>query len=445
MAPRISTGEVSSEALTRACLERVETANPALNAFITILADTAVAQARTADREMASGHYRGLLHGIPVSLKDLLDVSGVPTTAASRVRDGHLADADAIVVTRLREAGAVFIGKCNLHEFAFGTTNQESAYGPAKHPLDLTRSPGGSSGGSAVSVVTGMAFASIGTDTGGSIRIPAAACGLVGLKPSLGEVDASGIVPLSRTLDHVGSLCRSVTDAAILHDVLKGVPSRPEVMPRPAAITLGIPRVLFQHRLDPDVASAFADTCRRLQETGVVLKEVVIPHAADTAAIYLHIVLSEAAEYHARTLDSMPDAYQPDIRLRLEMGRYVLGEDYARALHGRDILRQEVGDAIAELDGLLLPTLPIVAPPLGSMLVRVGETDEPVRNAMLRLTQLFNITGHPALTIPCGTTAAGLPIGAQFVGHQNRTNSLLQMGRAVEPAVWPGGFSVTAQ
>ncbi|MGE0447275.1 MAG: amidase, partial [Vicinamibacterales bacterium] len=195
LAPRIRAGEVSSEALTRACLERIEAGNAALNAFITVTADLAIAQAREADREIAAGTYRGLLHGVPLSLKDLIDVEGLPTTAASHVRDGHVARADAVAVQRLRAAGAVIVGKTNLHEFAFGTTNEESAYGSARHPLDPSRSPGGSSGGSAVTVATGMALASIGTDTGGSIRIPSAACGLVGLKPSLGEVETTGVVP----------------------------------------------------------------------------------------------------------------------------------------------------------------------------------------------------------------------------------------------------------
>ena len=445
LAPRIRAGDVSSEALTRACLDQIDAENPALSAFITVLAEAAIDQARAADREVAAGNYRGPLHGVPLSLKDLLDMQGVATTAASHVRDGHVAGADAVAVARLREAGAVIIGKCNLHEFAFGTTNEESAYGPAKHPLDPARSPGGSSGGSAVSVATGMAYASIGTDTGGSIRIPSAACGLVGLKPSLGEVDTSGVVPLSWTLDHVGPLCRSVSDAAILHDVLRGATPRPEATPRHSAIALGIPRGYLLDRLDAGVAGAFDATCARLQESGVVLVDVHIPHAADSASIYLHVVLAEAAAYHARTLETMPDAYQPDVRVRLELGRYVLAEDYVRALRGRDVLQREVDAALTALDGLLLPALAIPAPLRGSTTVRLGDADEPIRGAMLRLTQPFNITGHPALTIPCGLTAEGLPVGAQFVGHRDRTAALLQVGRSVESVVWPDGFAVSTR
>ncbi len=435
LAPRLRTGDVSSERLTRACLAQIERLNPSLNAFITVTAEAALDEARTADREIAAGTYRGPLHGIPVSLKDLIDQQGVPTTAASHVRDGHVAAADAPLVTRLREAGAVLVGKTNLHEFAFGTTNEDSAYGPARHPLDPTRSPGGSSGGSAVSVATGMAMASIGTDTGGSIRIPAAACGVVGLKPSLGEVDATGVVPLSWTMDHVGPLCRSVNDAAILLDVLRGTTPRPEATPKPEAITLGVLRGPWFERVDPAVGAAFAATCERLRAAGVTLRDMTIPHAEDTGTIYLHLVLGEAAAYHGTTLEATPEAYQPEVRLRLEMARNVLAEDYVRALRGRAALLAEVDAALTGCDALLLPGLAIPAPPLGTVSLDVGGTDEPIRNAMLRLTQLFNITGHPALTIPCGSTAHGLPVGAQFVGQRDRTGALLQVGRSVEAVV----------
>jgi aspartyl-tRNA(Asn)/glutamyl-tRNA(Gln) amidotransferase subunit A len=236
-----------------------------------------------------------------------------------------------------------------------------------------------------------------------------------------------------------------VTDAAILLDVLRGTSPRPEATPKPSAVTFGVPRGYLLDRLDTEVGTAFAATCERLREAGVVLRDVTIPHAADTGTIYLHIVLAEAAAYHGPTLDAMPEAYHPDVRLRLEMARYVLAEDYARALRGRAVLTGEVDTALEGLDGLLLPALAIPAPKLGTTAVRLGGSDEPIRNAMLRLTQLFNITGHPALTIPCGTTAEGLPLGAQIVGLRDRTGALLQVGRSVESAIWPDGFAVSAR
>jgi len=426
--------ELTAETATERCLSAIVERNPSLNAFITVLADAARKQARLADIDIAAGLSRGPLHGVPVSLKDLIDLSGTATTAASRVRQGHMATRDAPIVTCLREAGAVLIGKTNLHEFALGTTNEDSAFGPARHPLDPSRSPGGSSGGSAASVLAGMAYASIGTDTGGSIRIPAAACGLVGLKPTLGEVPTDGLVPLSGTLDHVGPICRSVEDAQILYDVLRGTPAAQGTRPQAArGLRLGVLRGYFMAQLDPQVATGFENGCARLEEAGIELHDVAIPHAGDIAPIYLHIVLSEAAAYHARTLESRADDYTTNVRLRLEMGRYILAEDYVRALRGREVLMHEVDAALDSSDGLLLPSVPIPAHTIGVTSVRLGGSDEPVRNVTLRLTQLFNLTGHPAITVPCGSTSEGLPIGAQIVGYRSRTSALLEVARAIEP------------
>ena len=276
-----------------------------------------------------------------------------------------------------------------------------------------------------------MACASIGTDTGGSIRIPSAACGLVGLKPTLGELPTDGIVPLSATMDHVGPICHSVDDARLLYEALGG--ARAAGAARGArGITIGRLHDYFMTLLAEDVASCFDDACTRLREAGVRIHDAAIPHAGDIAPVYLHIVLTEAAVFHASTLEVMADAYTPNVRLRLEMGRYILAEDYARALGGREVLRDEVDAALSGCDALFLPTLPMPAPPLGADTVRLGASDEPVRSAMLRLTQLFNITGHPAITIPCGRSAAGLPIGAQLVGRRGETAALLGVARALE-------------
>lgn len=424
--------ETTAEASTTACLDRIAERNPAINAFITVLADQALTQARQADAELARGLDRGPLHGVPLSLKDIIDIAGVATTAASRVRNGHVAAGDAPVAARLREAGAVFLGKANLHEFAFGTTNEDSAFGAVRHPLDPTRSPGGSSGGSAASVLDGMAYASIGTDTGGSIRIPSAVCGLAGLKPSLGEIPVAGVVPLSTTMDHVGPLCRSVEDAGIVFDVLRGGQAPVRQSRQARGLRVGVLRGYFTSLLDPQVADAFEATCASLTEAGALLDEVDIPHAGDIAPIYLHIVLAEAAAYHAKTLESHADEYTPNVRIRLEMGRYVLAEDYVRALRGRDVLIAEVDAALRGKDVLLLPSLGVPAIRLGAATVKIGAIEEPVRNVMLRLTQLFNVTGHPAVTLPCAKTTDGLPIGVQIVGGRNETDALLAAAMAVE-------------
>ena len=427
-------GTFTSEAITTRCLETIGDRDRTINAFITVLADEALAAARTADRELADGLDRGPLHGIPISLKDILDLAGVPTTAASHVRRDHVATRDAVAVARLREGGAVFVGKTNLHEFALGTTNEESAFGPVHHPLDESRSPGGSSGGSAASVLAGMAYASIGTDTGGSIRIPSAACGLVGLKPAFRDVPATGVVPLSASLDHVGPLCATVADAAAIFGVIADTPGAAPISGLSVrGLRLGIPRAYFLDLLDDEVAAAFDATCARLAGEGVILEDVTIPHTGDIPAVYLNIALPEAAAFHARTLESRPGDYTPTIRTRLEAGRYILAEDYVRALRGRDVLKHEVSAALGGRDGLLLPALAVPATPLGAATMRIGPVDEPVRNITLRLTQLFNISGHAAITVPCGVTQAGLPIGAQLVASS--TPSLLQLAMTLEPSI----------
>ena len=375
---------------------------------------------------------------MPISLKDLIDLAGVPTTAASRVLEGHVARADAAVAARLREAGAVFLGKCNLHEFAFGTTSEDSAFGPVRNPWDAARSAGGSSGGSAAAVVSGMGLASVGTDTGGSIRIPSAVCGCVGLKPTTGELPCDGIIPLSWTLDHVGPLARSVADAWLLFHVMAGTP-HPQPLPAgvaPAgALRLGLLKPYFLDVLDDGVRGAFERACTELARAGAALADRAVAHAADTATIYLHLQLAEASAYHAPMLERHPELYTPPVRQRLEMGRYVMGEDYARARCGAGVLRRDVDAALDGVDALVLPTVPIVAQPLGSTSLAVGGLPFPVRALMLRLTQLFDVTGHPAITIPCGRSKENLPIGLQLVGRRGRTADLLVLAAAVERAL----------
>jgi aspartyl-tRNA(Asn)/glutamyl-tRNA(Gln) amidotransferase subunit A len=441
-APSVRARELRSRDLLEACLREIEASNPALNAFITVMAEEARAAADRADREIAAGHYRGPLHGIPISLKDLIDVAGVPTTAASRVREGHTAAADATVVSRLRDAGAVLVGKTNLHEFAFGTTSDESAYGPARNPHDPRRSPGGSSGGSAAAVFTGMCLGSIGTDTGGSIRIPSAACGIVGLKATLGEIPCGGVVPLSRTLDHVGPMARTVLDVALMWEVMAGRGAGPAWEARIPPLRLAIPEPYFLERLDADVRLRFSEACDRLLEAGHTIDRAPLAAAAFVPTVYLHIVLAEAAAIHAATLERAPERYVPAVRTRLEMGRYVLGEDYVRAMRGREEVARGVDAALTGVDALILPALAIPAPVLGASSVDVEGIQEPVRALTLRLTQAFNLSGHPALSIPMGLTPEGLPCGFQLVGRRGATRALLQAALACEGQVSPGPGSV---
>jgi aspartyl-tRNA(Asn)/glutamyl-tRNA(Gln) amidotransferase subunit A len=439
-ASRLADGSVSSEELTEACLARIRARNARINAFITVCDAEALEGARVADRERAAGRYIGPLHGIPISLKDLIDQAGVLTTAASRVLAGNVARGDAEIVKRLRAQGAILIGKTNLHEFAYGTTSEESAYGPVRNPLDTTRSAGGSSGGSAAAVVSGMGFASIGTDTGGSIRIPAAACGCVGLKPTYGEIPCDGVIPLSPSLDHVGPVARSVADAALLYLALRGTPRvvAPEVPRGGRAPRVGLLRGYFLEAIDHDVSAAFTEAVSRLAAAGATVLEREVPGAADTSDTYFNIQLPEASASHAATLERNPNAYSQRVRERLELGRKVAAEDYVLARRRGAGLTEEVDRALDGCDVLALPALPIPAPIQGTESLHLGDRDYPVRALMLRLTQLFDVTGHPAISLPCGKAGGGLPVGMQLVGRRMATPALLSIAlwceRRLDPA-----------
>jgi aspartyl-tRNA(Asn)/glutamyl-tRNA(Gln) amidotransferase subunit A len=425
----------TSEELVDASLAAIAEHGGRTNAFILVDANGARAAARVADDEKRRGVDRGPLHGVPISIKDLIDIAGQPTTAGSNVRRGHVAPDDAPVVKRLRDAGAIIIGKTNLHEFALGTTSEESAFGPVRNPLDVTRSAGGSSGGAAAAVAAGMGLASIGTDTGGSIRIPAAACGVVGLKPSLGEVPTEGVVPLCATFDHVGPLTRTVADAAILWAVLAARPIPSLDAAPPAAITLGALGGYFTALLESDVRRAFDVAIGRLRDCGVGIESRTVEGTATIVDTYVDISLPEAAHWHAGTLDSHASDYQQPVRERLERGRTISAVAYLRARDVREQLTRAVDVALDGCDALLLPTLPIIAPVLGSANATMdnGETLT-VRAAMLRLTQLFNITGHPAISLPI-RGGGGLPVGLQLVGRRDRTPALLAVATTCERIV----------
>lgn len=433
LANRLRDGRTTSEALVEACLVAIASRDAELNAFIAVLADDARARALQADQERASGVDLGPLHGIPISVKDLIDLAGVPTTAASRVRAGHRALADAPALGRLRAAGAIFIGKTNLHEFAFGTTGDDSAYGPTRNPHAPERIAGGSSSGSAVSVATGMAIASVGTDTGGSIRIPAAACGVVGLKPTFGEVSCDGVVALGPTLDHVGPLGRTVDDVAFVYQALAGLEIDGAAGPREdTPVRLAVPRAYFLDVLDDEVRTQFERLLDRLRASGCTIDDVEIPHAGDMATTYRHTVLYEAVRCHQASLTAGAADYSPAVRERLELGYGVSDTDYENAQRSRDTLRKEVDAALYTRDAIVLPTLPIPAPPLGTETVPIGDHSYEIRDLTLRLTQLFDLTGHPALSLPTGTTRRGLPCATQLVGSRGETTRLLQLGARYE-------------
>ncbi|MEO5820262.1 MAG: amidase [Vicinamibacteraceae bacterium] len=433
-AAKLRTGGLTASSLVEAALDGIARDNPRLNAFITVTTDLARADAAAADADLRTGVDRGPLLGIPISVKDLVDVAGYPTTAASRVRQFDVAGADAPVVTRLREAGAVIIGKTNLHEFALGPTSEDSAYGPPRHPFDTTRMTGGSSGGSAAAVAAGLGFASVGTDTGCSVRIPAALCGVVGLKPRFGDVPTEGIVALSRRLDHIGPIARSVADARLLYQVMAGRPAIDDaLMPALASLSAGLVTAGFVDRLADDVRAAFEAALDRLRAHGLATTAAPLGVLDDAAAAYLPICLADAAALHAATLETQGSDYTPAVRARLEAGRYVAAEDYARATQAQAVLRQAVDRALGRADVLLLPTSPITAPTFGTATIPFGDAEESTRNALLRLCQPFNLTRHPAISLPVPTPAGSLPVGLQLVASD--TERLLEIALAVEAAL----------
>ena len=418
----VASGKIKSEKLTEDCLAKIAELNPKLNAFITVTADEALQQARQADKDIAGGRRIGPLHGIPISLKDLIDQKGVPTTAGSLVRKDHVADADAVVTQRLRDAGAVFVGKTNLHEFAFGTTSEDSGFGLIRNPHDPSRSPGGSSGGSAVAVATGM---SLGTHRHRYRRIDSHPRRRVRHRRPQARVGTDlrirrgAAQPSARSRRPARRIGRR--RVAALQRAAEGHPSRSAMRSTPrrsrACASGGCPATCSIGST-PTSSTACAKPIALLQQKGATVVDVALPHADDMAAIYLHLVFGDAAEYHARTLVSRPQDYTTPVRLRLEMARYVLAEDYIRALRGKALITREVDRALDGVDALVLPSLAIPAPPIGAATMPVKGGSDAVRTLMLRCTQPFNLSGHPAISIPCGRTRDGLPIGLQLVGPQ---------------------------
>lgn len=434
---RLRAGSLSSVELVEESLAAIARQQPRTNAFIRVDAEEARAAAKRADAERAAGQARGALHGIPISLKDLIDVAGQPTTAASKVLAGNIAKADAPVTARLKAAGVILIGKTNLHEFALGTTSEDSAFGPVRNPRDFARSAGGSSGGSGVAVASGMGLASIGTDTGGSIRIPAAACGVVGLKGSLGEVPTDGVIPLSTSFDHVGPLAQTVADAALVWSVAASKPMPDLAAPR--AIRLRRLVGYFDRPIEPAVRERFEHALARLQASGIALTNAELALAPGIVDAYVNTVLPEGAAWHAPYLDSRPDDYTPAVRARFEAGRAIPAVKYLEAAAFCRRLRADVDELLSDADALVLPTLPLTAPLLGAGDVTIDPAiggTMPVRSAMLKHTQPFNMSGHPAISLPLPVT--GLPVGLQLVGRRDNTAGLLAIAAACEKIISNG-------
>lgn len=433
-ARRLRGGTVRSRDLVEQCLSRIDALQPTTNAFISVDAEGARRSADRADRALHSGVDRGVLHGLPLSLKDLLNQEGMVTTAGSRSL-AQRAARDAPAVAALRSQGVVFVGRCNMHEFAMGTTSEDSGFGPVRNPRDPSRSAGGSSGGSAVAVATGMSLASVGSDTGGSIRIPAAACGIVGLKPAWGEVSLEGVVPLSPTLDCVGPLTACVEDAWWVLQGLRGAGRLPEcpAPPRLGSLRIGVLREFGWRAVDDAVGRGLDTVLVRLGAAGAHLEDVPLASEPLVVPTYGTIVISEALDFHAPRLPAQASLYTPAVRERLQTAIRASAEEYAQAQARRASIEREIGDLLSRADVLALPGIAIPPPLLGQSHVRWPHGDELMRAVLLRLTQPFNLSRHPALVLPAGDTADGWPLSLQLVGRDTR--SLMAAALTIEAAL----------
>jgi aspartyl-tRNA(Asn)/glutamyl-tRNA(Gln) amidotransferase subunit A len=444
-------GKLSPFELTELILGRVERLNPKLNAFITVTADQARAQAKKAESELSvtrrrkSSIDRGPLHGIPVSLKDNIATAGIRTTAGSALLRDFIPREDAPIVTRLKQAGAVFVGKTNMHEFAYGVTSNNPHFGPARNPWDVSKIAGGSSGGSAVALAAGFSFGSIGTDTGGSIRIPAALCGVVGMKPTRDRVDAAGVIPLSPTLDCVGPMARTVEDAAILFAALFGDECHARARRREATsrnlskLRLGLPREFFFEVISPEVEKLFQSALRSLRRLGAKIVNVSVPLLLETETAGNRIGWAEATHFHQQSgwFPGRAAEYSEDVRTRLEAGTKVSATEYLEALDHRQKFIKQLGTVMeaAKLDALVVPTVPIVAPAIGEETIRIGATEYPTRALLLRLNRPANLAGVPSISAPCGFTPEGMPAGLQFIGSANKEDMLFRVAGAYQGAI----------
>ena len=446
-AQAIQSKELSPVELTESVLGRIEAVDDKVHAFATVTADVAREQAKQAADEIAAGQYRGPLHGITVGVKDLVDTAGIRTTSSSRTRADYVPDADGAVVERLADAGAVMVGKTHTHEFAFGVITPTT-----RNPWNIEHIPGGSSGGSGAALAAGMCQIAIGTDTGGSIRIPASVNGVVGLKPTYGRVSRRGIASLSWSLDHVGPMARTVADTAAMLQALIGYDrSDPACVDEPApdysaglgegvaGMRIGVPVGYFFDNIDPQVEQAVRDAADGLALLGADVQEVPLPLPEAYMPAEYAIFMAEASAYHQQRIREQGDEFEPDVRLLLEAGELILATDYIKALRARTLIQNAWRDLFATgLDAIIAPTVPNVAAKVGQLEFDNGEP-ETVINSYVRASAPGNLTGLPALSVPCGFSGDGLPIGMQIIGRPFDESTVLRIGAAWESSYADSG------
>jgi aspartyl-tRNA(Asn)/glutamyl-tRNA(Gln) amidotransferase subunit A len=430
--------KVSPVELTQGCLQRIERLNPKLNAFITVTAESALAQAHAAETEIQRGHWRGPLHGVPIALKDLFDTAGVRTTAASELFKDRIPTQDGEIVRRLKDAGAVLLGKLNMHEFAYGGSTVISYYGPVHNPWSFDHEAGGSSSGSAVAMAAGLCYGSVGSDTGGSIRQPSAYCGTVGLKPTYGRVSTRGVIPLSWLYDHVGPMTRTVEDAAAMLQVLAGydpedansadtpVSDYTAAFSQKGPLRVGVPRAYFYEGLHADIESAMNAALKVIGKLAAGVRGVEMPASNDTT-----ILRAEAYAYHADYVKKSPELYQPETLKRIRAGEDVTTATYIQARRQVDQYRHNIRKLFESVDLLVTPTTPVPPFTISELLADMDNlrTKEVLT---LRNTRPFNILGLPSISVPCGFTKSGLPIGLQISGAPWAEGNVLRLAHAYE-------------
>ena len=441
VAERLRRKEVSPVEVTQACLDRIQAVEDKLTAFVLLTADPAMAAARQAEREIAAGQWKGELHGVPVALKDLYDIKGLPTTSSSKVRANYVAPDNSACTVRLQQAGAVIVGKTHTHEFAYGISTPTT-----RNPWNIEHMPGGSSGGSAAVVAARGCYMGMGSDTGGSIRIPASVCGTVGLKPTYGRVSRYGVTSLSWSLDHVGPLTRTVADAAVCLNALAGHDPRDPgsadepVMDYTAALgkgvkglRLGVPNNYYFDHVDPELEALVRAAIDRLGAEGVEVREIEIPLADQIMAVEFGLCLPEASAYHMEMLRDRPDDYQEDVRLFLEAGEMVPATRYIQALRVRQVMKAAWRRLFDQVDAVIAPAVPSPATKVGQKTVTWSDgTEEPITPLFVRLSAPANVTGLPAMAVPCGFTQAGLPVGFQAIGRPFDEATVIRIGDAYQ-------------
>ena len=438
--------DISPVDLVEASLRRLDTINVELHAYIDVYSEQALQVARASEGLIAAGHRLGALHGIPISLKDNIAIENQVTTAGSRILREWRPAEDATVTQRLRSAGAIIVGKTNMHEFAWGGTSDNPHYGTVRNPWDPSRFPGGSSGGSGVAVATRTCFGSLGTDTGGSVRLPSAINGIVGLRPTYGRVSNAGVVPLAWSMDTVGPLARTVEDCAILlqviagHDLRDPASASDPVTDYSAELSRGvqgvrigiIPEYFFGH-VQPQVGAAVQQAISVLKNAGASVVEVASKHIEGNISAQLTIEAAEPSTYHQDWMRQRPTDYGEDVRLLLEAGELLLATHYLQAQRYRSVLRAEFVDALKRVDLFICPTLPFTATPVGDVLVEIAAgAPEDMLSAIMQFTGVPSLTGLPALSVPCGFDDNGLPIGMQLIGSPFDEDLLLQVGAAYQ-------------